>query len=81
MAQVTVEVKTTVETVNLRLSLEEAQALKAVVGAVGGDAATSRRKLISKIFWALDAKGINSGSSSKYPKDLTGILTFQTESK
>lgn len=63
--QITQEVQETTrvpESITLTLSIEEAVAVKAVIGAVYGNQNTTIRHYTSPVFWALDALKIHAPS-------------------
>lgn len=65
-----------VKVVTLTLSIEEAAALKAVVGSITGSPFDSPRKYTNSIYHALQRAGVTNGSNSVVNRQLSGMLTF-----
>jgi hypothetical protein len=63
--------------VTITLTSEEAEALAAVVGSVGGDIESTPRKHTDAVFWALSKAGVKTSGLGDHPSGkLTGGLRF-----
>lgn len=65
-----------VKAIVLTLSIEEAAALKAVVGMISGSQ-SSPRKYTSDIYYALSAAGVTNGSNSAINRQLEGSMNWR----